>query len=279
MTRNLIIATCLMLSAPAISAQHETPDTIGTPRIELPTQPTAVSPTLESRFDSIATTSTDRDTHYQRLFPEGSLPQINPSAYTYHYYPYIPGGAPIHTWDTGSIYASAGTFNAPGMLGVESGTVNLQQNFGALTLHAYGGATKYGYFRGLDTSWSFGGDATIRISDNLSFTAFGTYAIGINPIHPAINGYSTMPLFGAFLDYHPHKTWGVQAGFKTERSMLTGRWETRPTLTPYVSLNGTKLGIDVGSILYELLTPRTHNWGPQNPTIAPPVQKLSDTFH
>lgn len=40
----------------------------------------------------------------------------------------------------------------------------------------------------------------------------------------------------------------------------------------------TAIGIDVGGILYELLRSKS-DWGPRNPTIGPPVQKLSDTFH
>ena len=163
-------------------------------------------------------------------------------------------------------------------MGIESGALNLRQDFGALSLHIHGDVSKYGHFCGLDTRWGFGGDITYRFNDKWSITAFGGYFSGGGMPQPALAGYYDTPSIGAFLDYRFARKWGVRMGMRSERSMLSGQWEPRPMLEPYFMLGGQSIGIDVGGILYELLRSKK-DWGPRTPTVGPPVQKLSDTFH
>ena len=272
-----IISTALAMTLSAY-AQGELPDSIRTPRvpITMPTDTidhTPAATVLPSQFEASSNAAYDRRAPIDR-----QLPPVNSAAYTYRAYPFTSGIAPIYTWDTGSIYASGASTSLPGAMGIETGALNFRQNFGALSLHLYGGASKYGYFRGLDTRWNFGGDVTYRFNDQWSLTAFGGYSTSGGLPRPALAGFYDTPSIGAFLDYRFARKWGVRMGIRSERSMLSGQWETRPILAPYFMLGGQPIGIDVGGILYELLRSKS-DMGPRNPTIGPPVQKLSDTFH
>ncbi len=259
-------------------AQGELPDSVRIPRVPMsaPTDTTDSAPAITPLTPQ---TEAINNAAYDRRAPIGhQLPPVNPAAYTYRAYPFTPGIAPIYSWDTGSIYASGSTSSIPGAMGIESGAINLRQDFGALSLRLYGGASKYGYFRGLDTRWNFGGEATYRFNDQWSITAFGGYSTAGGLPQPALIGYYDTPSIGAFLDYRFARKWGVRMGMRSERSMFSGQWETRPIVEPYFMLGGQAIGIDVGGILYELLRSKSDR-GPHNPTIGPPVQKLSDTFH
>ena len=230
-------------------AENELPDSLRTPRIQMTTPIDTADYVPTSTIQPSQPETIGNASYYRRATIDRQLPPVNPAAYTYRTYPYAPGIAPIYSWDTGSLYASGATTSLPGTMGIESGALNLRQNFGALSLHIHGDVSKYGgYFSG-----------------------------GGMP-QPALAGYYDTPSIGAFLDYRFARKWGVRMGMRSERSMLSGQWETRPMLEPYFMLGGQSIGIDVGGILYELLRSK-NNWGPRNPTIGPPVQKLSDTFH
>lgn len=273
----MILAT--MAAALPTYADDEMPDSVSTSRIPLSATtdsatlhgPTSIP--LPSQPETINSTAYDRNVPLNR-----QANTVNPAAYTYQIYHLTRGIAPIHTWDTGALYAAGSSTSLPGAMGIEAGTLNLRQDFGALTLRLYGGASKYGYFCGLDTRWNFGGEATYHIDDQWSLTIFGEYSTCGGLPQPALAGFYSTPSAGVFLDYRFARKWGVRMGIRSERSMLSGQWETRPMLIPYYMLGGQSIGIDVGGILYELLRSK-NDMGPRNPTIGPPVQKLSDTFH
>ena len=276
--RTLLTLALAILATTTLPAQTELPDSVAVPRTGTP-PPAATVPGTPGMTTAPAAPSEAEGTAYDRRTPTGqALPPVNAAALTYPSFRFTPGVAPIYSWGSGSIYAAGGRTSMPGLMGLEQGSLNLQQNFGSLSIGLYAGASKYGYFRGLDTSWNFGADATYRFNDKLSLTVFGGYATSGGLPQPAIAGFYDVPSIGAFLDYRFAEKWGVRMGVHSERSMLTGRWETRPMVEPYFMLFGQPLGIDVGGILYELLRSK-NDWGPHNPTIAPPVQKLSDTFH
>ena len=275
--------TSIILAVSAIVlptyAAGELPDSIRTPHVPMAASTDTVGMHSPTSTPVPSQSASSDEAAYDRRAPlDRQLPPVNPAAYTYRVYPYAPGIAPIYTWGTGSLYASGATTSMPGAMGIESGALNFRQNFGSLSLHLYGGASKYGYFRGLDTRWGFGGDATYRFNDQLTLTVFGGYSTSGGLPQPALAGSYDTPSIGAFLDYRFARKWGIRMGVQSERSMLTGRWETRPMIEPYFMLGGQPIGIDVGGILYELLRSKS-DWGPRNPTIGPPVQKLSDTFH
>lgn len=191
-----------------------------------------------------------------------------------------PGLARIASWQNGFVYATGGVQTMPGLMAINSGSVNLTHNFGRLTVEAFAVANKYGYFRGLQTSYGFGGALTYRFSDKLSATIFGEYHTPVGIYQPAMAGYVNIPNFGGYIDYSFSDKFGVEVGAQGYQSMLTRRIEAQPILKPYFRVSKhSKIGVDVGGILYHLINNRNSQYtGSRNPTIGPPVQKLSQAM-
>lgn len=189
----------------------------------------------------------------------------------------IPGIAPIAVWDGGSAYADGSRQSLPGLMNINSASLNLSQTFGAVTVTAFGQAMKYGYFRGLTTTWGFGASATWRLSERVSITAFGSYYTGAGPRQPAMAGYTALPRVGGYVDWQFSERWGVRAGVQSYRT-ADSRWETQPIVEPYFKVSKhCDIGVDVGGILYQLV--RSRGGGHRgNPTIAPPATHISDIF-
>lgn len=181
----------------------------------------------------------------------------------------FPGIAPLSVWSGGGLYVSGSRQIMPGLMNMDSGSINFRQQFGNLTLEAYGDAVKYGYFRGLSTHWGYGGSVTYRLSDNLSVTGFGGYSTARGGFSPAMSGYIGTTNFGGYLDYSFSSKFGVKVGAQTYHSIVENRWRTQPVVMPYFKLGGNDIGIDVGGILYNILVNANGGYR-SNPTIAPP---------
>ena len=181
----------------------------------------------------------------------------------------VPGVAPIASWNGGGFYASGGTASHLGMMNQAFGRLNFSQRFGRFSLTAFVAAEKYGYFRGLQTQYGFGGSMSYRFSDHWSMTLFGEYYSGANPLNPAQAGYFNAPRFGGYVSYDANEHWGVSVGAQSERSIMTNSWETRPIVMPYYKIGEAKIGVDVGGILYEVL--KDYTGGHRgSPVIGPP---------
>lgn len=210
-----------------------------------------------------------------RYVPATLAYPINPLATALPPMGFTPGVANIASWGSGGVYADGGRVHLPGLMGIETGSVNFVQHMGPVTVTLFGSAAKYGYFRGLSTTYGFGGALTYRFSDNLSMTVFGSYNSAASVTQPAMMGYVSAPVFGGYLDWRFHPHWGVKAGVQSYRSIAYGRWETQPMVIPYYrTSSGAEIGIDVGGILYQVIRSAASgsgsNWGnPGNPTIDP----------
>ena len=90
----------------------------------------------------------------------------------------------VASWRNGGVVAAASAAAYPGMMAVESATLGIVQQAGNFTFTAYGGAAKYGYFRGLSTQWRFGGSARWQFSQRVGVTLFASYATGPYPPQP-----------------------------------------------------------------------------------------------
>lgn len=124
-------------------------------------------------------------------------------------------------WDnlslSGDLYLSKGLYNG---IGVVNG---VGFNFGVdysltnnVSIHAIGGITSFGY---------------------------------LGPQPNATGAY-----YGGFVSLltNNHK-WGLDVGARRVYNNFSGRWETIPIAMPYYNLNGAKIGIDVGGLLYGIL--------------------------
>ena len=189
-------------------------------------------------------------------------------------YAYIPYGQ-IVDWRNGGISAAMSSTSMPGLMGVESGSLWLHQSVGALTFAASADAIKYGYFGGLETQYGFSGSLTYDINEQFSATLFGSYYTAPHGfMAPSALGYVAMPTVGGFVDWRINDRCGVEMGAQGYRSTLTRKWEIQPMLTPYFRVGKkTKLGIDVGGILYGIIESKLAKRGKYigNPTIPPPI--------
>lgn len=181
----------------------------------------------------------------------------------------------IFSWRGGYLGGAGQSSSLPGMMGIEDGRLNLYQSIGNVTLSLWGGVTKYGYYRGLQTSWGFGGMLDYKINENWGLTLFGEYYSPTNAATPGMGGYMGIPRFGGYASYNFNDHWGVRVGAQTQRSIFTNRWEMQPIVMPYYRINkNVDIGVDVGSILYYIL----HDWANSNrgrvnsPVIGPPRQ-------
>lgn len=158
-----------------------------------------------------------------------------------------------YAWNGGAFYGSGGVMTMPGMMAVETGRLNLAHQMGPVRLTLWGEATKYGFFRGLQTQYGFGGSVDVRLSRRWSLTAYGSYYTGVAVPTPGMTGFLNTSRFGAYASYDFSNHWGVSVGAESNRSLVTNRWQTRPIVMPYYRVNkDVKIGIDVGGILYEV---------------------------
>ena len=107
-------------------------------------------------------------------------------------------------------------------------------------------ATKYHF--PFHTGQAFGAAGTIiyRPTDKLSFRAFGSYA--------PVNAYEFhMNSYGGTIGYEFNDKWGVEVGAERVYDPMKRSWDTRPIAIPYFKFNKTKIGVDVGGILYEII--------------------------
>lgn len=268
--------TLFLLSlAVAFSSRAQTPYDYAR---ELPDSTAAIS-----IIDSIAPTdishsklrATTTDRFYTPLTSD-SLPSIS---FRQRYHIPQPGVAVISSWDNGAISVHGSTTHMPGLMGIERGRLNFGFSTGNITYNIYGEAVKYGYFNGLQTSYGIGADITYRFNDKLSLTLFGAYYSPVRANSHAAAGYFNSTNIGGYFDYSFSDKFGVQVGAQSYRSTLSRRWETQPIVKPYYRISSkASIGVDVGGIIYQLLKSNVgkNSWGPQNPTIGPPVMKLSE---
>ncbi|MGM9861550.1 MAG: hypothetical protein ACI30W_03045 [Muribaculaceae bacterium] len=180
-----------------------------------------------------------------------------------------PGYAPIVTWGSGGFAAYGNTSHMPGLMGIETGGLMLNQTLGPLNVSVSGSVSKYGYFRGLQTTYNIGGEMSLRLSDRISLHAFGAYSSPYNSINPAIDGFFNTSNFGGFLRFDSESIWGIDVGVSNTYNPSLRSWQAAPLVRPYIKVGDSKLGVDVGGILYNVL--RNSSKQRSNPTIGPPI--------
>jgi hypothetical protein len=272
MKRSFLIVVMAVLCL-RLCAQHEFADTLSI-KINQP-----LTPTLTTHGDSIGDIKSlyeygERFDEYQDSVGRLTAPSI--------YFPaFYPGQANLLQWGSGGIIAAGGTNSMPGLMGMESAVLNYYQRVGRFMFTAYGSATKIGYFRGLSTQWGYGGSLTYQASDNLSFTAFGSYATKAGFSQPALLGYADYPSFGGYANIRfGQSRFGVKVGAQSYYGLGSKHWQSQPIVMPYYRLaNGAELGIDVGGILYNVLSnafdkSKGYNPAMNAPNAAPPVPKM-----
>lgn len=100
----------------------------------------------------------------------------------------------------------------------------------------------------------------------LILKVFGSYALGDTYGIPTRS-------YGATLSVDMSDCFGVEAGVRRYYNPLRGGWQTVPIVAPYYRFDKTKLQLDVGGILYQMLHKVVvKDGGMGNPTIAPSIE-------
>lgn len=153
-------------------------------------------------------------------------------------------------WKNGALIGNSSSFSNLTSFGNRASVTGIQ-NFGRLSLSASASLTK-GMVNGVGVVNTLGGSGSLGyyINDNISLTGFGgMYAHGLLGPAPNINTY----YYGGLVNLKTNNgKWGMDLGAQRVLNPMTGRWETIPIAMPYYNLNGQKLGIDVGGLLYSL---------------------------
>ena len=98
---------------------------------------------------------------------------------------------------------------------------------------------------------SFGtsGSFSYQLSDRARFHTFGSYFMIPSSSFRSYN-------YGASMSFDLTERFGTEVGVQRHYNSMYGKWETVPIVTPYYKFKKFELGVDVGSILHQVL----FNW-------------------
>lgn len=180
-----------------------------------------------------------------------------PTGLSFSYRPGIPTA-----WKTGYLRVASGAEAMPGMMGVEYGSAGIGQNLGRFSLSSHVDVMRYGFYRGVVNQYGIGGAITYHASDRVSVTLFGNYYTRLNNrlMTPGMLGYAPFSSFGGVVDVRISDGFGLTTGVSAGYVPYNNRWEMRPVIMPYFSMKGSKIGIDVGSWIGDLLGNAIGTW-------------------
>lgn len=265
--KKVIPAICVALTAAQSFAER--PDSISLPEHN-ETLPSYMIPSSEPTPDNISPDS-DQETGLGK----SSYKDLLLNRYNMTPLPSFKDGInlspDIASWQGGGLYASGLAADFPGLMGIENGRINISHTIGNLSMTAWGEATKYGYFRELQTSYGFGASITYRFSDRWSLTAFGSYSTPLHPLTPAMAGLMSSTHIGGYASYNINDRWGVSVGAQATHALVTNRWEAQPIVMPYYRINkDVSIGVDVGGIIYNIAKDYLDNRNAGNGSGVPP---------
>lgn len=144
--------------------------------------------------------------------------------------------------------------SVPGLMGIESVTASARFSLGNFTFEPQAHAIKYGYLRGLQTSYGIGATIDYRFSSRLSVTVFGSYFTPTHAPTPAIAGFMQTSRIGGYATWRMSERWSLSAGAQAVHSpYCINKWQTVPILVPTYHINSkVAVGVDVGGILYNI---------------------------
>lgn len=258
-------------------AQNEVPQQLPTTSESPDSLPSYMIPTTDERTADSLSHSTLSTAYQLQKFEttlNAPLNNYNNEFYQFNQISINPGYVGFNVFNGSVLNFSAQTSSLPGFMGNEKGLVSLNQQWGNFSFSAFATITKYGYFRGLQKSYGFGGSMNYRFNNQWAITLFGAYNSPLHPLNMGMAGYMDTPNFGGYLSYDINGNWGINIGAQANRSLVTNRWEAQPIVMPYYKINGkTAIGLDVGGILYNAIKASSEHYNGynSNPTIGPPI--------
>lgn len=183
----------------------------------------------------------------------------------------VSGNTMLAGWNGGAVGAFGSMRYMPGLMGIESGGLQVVQNVDNVTFGVGATVSKYAYFGGMSRNVGFHGGVQWRISDVMSIRAFGSYYGKNALVSPAIAGYMGADSYGVALRVDASDKWGMDLGVRRVYNVMSGRWETVPIARPFFKIGGKEaFGVDVGGILHSILRSKIGG-GHGNPTMGPPI--------
>lgn len=170
--------------------------------------------------------------------------QRNPMAYDFN------REGRILSWDNGYVTGSS-MLHTEQMLGaMRMASATITQNFGERWQASAGMSfQKYNLPGNIYNTYGFNGMVTYTINGNLGVSVFGTYES--SPFFSRVRGLGSSLNYGGYFTLKTaNDKWGVDMGAQAFRDPVTGRSKAVPIIRPFYNLNGSKLGFDIGSIIY-----------------------------
>ncbi|MGM9804705.1 MAG: hypothetical protein ACI308_11085 [Muribaculaceae bacterium] len=157
----------------------------------------------------------------------------------------------IVKWDGGYVTGFSGFQTQPMLGSVGYAGASVTQQFGE-RWQATGGVSfnKYSVPWNAYNTYGFNGSVMYTVNGNMSLNVFGMYES--SPFFSrGSNG--AMALYGGYMTLKTNNDkWGVDMGAQTYRDIRSGRSVTMPIFRPFYNMNGQKLGIDLGGLLYNI---------------------------
>ena len=185
-------------------------------------------------------------------------------------------GAAFPLWKGGAVGVYGGMDHMPGLLDLNTGSVQFYQDFGRLHLSLSANANKYWMPMQsvLTTQYGFGGHVSYHAASWLTLHAFGNYYAGDLRMSPAISPYAYSSSYGGYADVLFSEHWGANLGAERYLNPMNGQWETEPIVTPYYKLNnGAKLQLPLGHLIKRAIWGRDRQGPPIMPSNVPVMMR------
>lgn len=183
----------------------------------------------------------------------------------------------LAAWRNGILIGSHGSESARGLYDANYASITAYQNLGRFSFTGTASLNKIATFHNITNGGAINITGSFYVNKNITLTAFG--GTNINGLFES--GSRPSYYYGGFASIltNNHK-WGVDVGVRRVYNPYMGNWETIPIAMPYYNLNGAKLGVDFGGLIYNAIQSardaKVSTGDPRmgNPTILPKQQKV-----
>ena len=183
----------------------------------------------------------------------------------------------ITSWQGGGVFASSSMNTFPGMGNIATGSISLAQDFGQFSISGAITGAKYHLDNKLYNAYGISGQLSYRLNERLTLNAFGSYQYGGGMYHSmATMPYLSRSSYGATMGVQVSDNFSMEMGAQRYYDPYSHKWMTVPILIPQININGSKFGVDVGGLLFQILHSLLHDYtehgqfGPANTPAGSP---------
>ena len=159
----------------------------------------------------------------------------------------------LSIWDNGRISGFSSHTSYPIIGNINSAGFGVSHNFterfnfsGNLSFNKYA-LPQFAY-----NSYALSGQFSFQFNKNISITTFGNYESSRFFNKNRYNPHSSMNVGSYLTAITNNNVWGVDMGVQRYFNPYQRRWVTIPVFRPFYNLGGSKLGVDLGGLLYQI---------------------------